>query len=89
MAPVVNKKAWKIALHVKNENPGLQNLLIKFNFVSLRLGDVRAGRRHSEMVFDVELPAIDMGITFRDTGAKGPAVVESLKPGGAVQVERS
>jgi hypothetical protein len=50
---------------------------------------VRDAAGHSEMVFDVELPAIDMGITFRDTGAKGPAVVESLKPGGAVQVERS
>ena len=36
-----------------------------------------------EMIFDVELPAIDMGITFREAG--NTAVVESLKPGGAAE----
>lgn len=36
-----------------------------------------------EMIFDVELPAIDMGITFREAG--NSAVVESLKPGGAAE----
>lgn len=49
---------------------------------------IRDASGHSEMVFDVQLPAIDMGITFRDTGAKGPAVVESLKPGGAAEATK-
>ena len=48
------------------------------------LNDPVTGR--DELIYDVELPAVDMGITFRDAGGPYAAVVESVRENSAASL---